>query len=115
MSNDAMHQWTERTLSSGFKLCVDGEGTLRVSDTEGWMFAMPLRDVRQVSWGSRSPGIGGRFSSATFPLNVALFHGPTAFLSFVCAEADLKDLRFVFDGRPLVDMAEQMRRLADGL
>lgn len=36
--------WTERTLSTGWKLCVEGEGTLRVSDGEGWMFMVPLRN-----------------------------------------------------------------------
>lgn len=111
----APHDWTERTLASGLKLCVDEEALLRVSDTEGWMFTTPLRDIRQVSWGPRSLNACGRYPTTTFPLNVSLFYGPSAYLSFVCAEEDLAAVRFIFDGRPLLDVGAQMRRLAGEL
>lgn len=105
--------WTERILSSGWKLCVDGEGVLHVSDGEGWMFMAPLRKVRQVEWGPRSERLDGLYPTDRYPLNVTLFYGEQAYFSFVCAEEDLATVRFIFDGRPLVDFAEKMRRFVD--
>lgn len=78
------------------------------------MFMAPLREVRKVMWGPRTARLDGHFSADLYPLNVSLTYGANAYLSFVCTEVDLAAVRFIFDGRPLIDMAERLRRLADG-
>lgn len=99
------HEWIERTLSTGVKLCVQSLAKLMVSNSESFMFTVPIEEVRQVTVYPRI--------NKTGLWNVDISYRAAHF-AFECTSDDLADVKYIFSGRPIVDMAVQLG-LAPGL
>lgn len=102
------HEWIERTLSTGVKLCVQSLVTLRVGNGESFMFTVPIEDVRQVTVGPRlSSDMASAYNNKDYPWNVDVSYGGAHF-AFICGPDDLAAVRYIFAGRPIVDMAARL-------